>query len=158
MEIKIKATEKPEILADNLKTDFNVKDVEGKTITLEAENIDRLERTPGISKIITDESKIEGLGGQPVEKEVYARLESKNDAVKAFLATYEGYDLRILNTEREWDLRQLKKYNPSIKHLKFDEPREELEIEKTLFESELEQVEINIEDEEAEKIYKKMLT
>lgn len=158
MRIEIRATCKPETLAGNLERDFEIVEIDGDSIVLEADEIGRLRKTPGVETIKNDGEEIEGIGGKPVDKEAYAKLESKEDAVKALLATIEGYNLRILNTDRQWDYRHLKKYNPDIKHLKFDEPRDFLEIDRSLFPSELEQVEIDFDRDKTGEIYREMLT
>lgn len=159
MKVKIKPTEKPDVLEENLETNFEIVDRENDTIVVEAETTDILERTPGVEKLETEEETIQGLKGSPVDEEAYAKIESREDAVKALLATIMGYDLRILNTGREWDYRQLKKYNPDIKHLKFDEPKDMFDIDKATFDAEdLEEIEIELEDEEINRVYRKMLT
>jgi hypothetical protein len=101
-----------------------------------------------------------GLKGRPVQEEAYAKIESRTDAVKALLATVQGYSLVVLNTDRQWDLKNLKKYNPDIKELKEDEPVEALEIEKTVSDIEgPEKIEIEMPDEDEEEIiYREMLT
>ena len=159
MKVRIKPTEKPDVLEENLETNFEIVGREDDTMIVEAEETDKLERIPGVEKLETEEETIPGLTGSPVDEEAYAKIESREDAVKALLATIMGYDLRILNTGREWDYRQLKKYNPDIKHLKFDEPKDVFDIEKATFDADgLEEIEIELGDEEVNKVYRKMLT
>jgi len=66
------------------------------------------------------------------------------------VATIDGYDLRILHTGKDWDLRILRRFNPDVKHLKMDEPSEVLGIEKTLDEEdgEREVIEMELSEEE----------
>ena len=131
---------------------------------METDEPEIIERTPGVEKFEKDGEEEPGLKGRPVQEEAYAKVESKKDAVKALIATTEGYDLRVLNSNREWDMRNLKKYNPNMKHLKFDSPKKTLGIEKTISEledsEEVEKIEIELPDdpEELEIIYREMLT
>lgn len=162
MEIKVHPTRDPEQLKENLERRVDNVTVEDGELIVDLEDPELLSRTPGIEYYIVKGEEKEGLKGEPVNLPVYAKIESEEDAVKALLATIEGYDLRILDTGREWDLRQLKRYNPDIKHLKFDEPRDFLEIEKTISDGvdNVEKVEIEMpeDDEELEMIYREMLT
>lgn len=158
MRVEITPTEKPEVLKHNLRERVDSVELNGGTVVVELEETEVLERIPGIESYTVNGEEHKGLKGSPVDEQAYARIESKRDAVKAFLATLMGYDLRILNTSREWDYRNLKRYNPDIKHLKFDQPREFLEIDKALFEAEgLEKIEIEIRDGEVEMVYRDML-
>lgn len=161
MKLKVKPTEKPEILMENLKK--RVEDVEknGEELVVETGNPGKLEKVPGVDSFESEEEQTDGLGGRPVDEEAYARIESREDAVKAFLATVKGYDLRILETDREWDLKNLKRYNPDIKHLKFEEPSEVLGIGKTISPvegSSVEKIEIEMPEEDVETIYRRFLT
>ena len=134
MKVEIKPTEKPEKLEDNLEK--RAKDAEtrdGKVI-VEIEDPGLMDRLPGVEKYWIDGEEYEGLKGRPVQEQAYAKINSQEDLVKAFLATIDGYDLRILECGDEWDLRVLKRFNPDIKELEFDEPKEVLGIEKALFE------------------------
>lgn len=159
MRVEVKPSDNKDKLAENLSKRVGNAEVDGRTITVEVEEPEVLSRVPGIENYKVNGEKKDGLGGEPVDEQAYARLESRRDAVRALLATIMGYDLRILDTSREWDYRNLKRYNPSIKHLKFDEPREELKIEKALFDSEdLEKIEVKVEEEEVEQVYRSMLT
>lgn len=161
MEITVRPTEDPERLKENLEKRVENVEVEDGKLRVELEDPEILGRTPGVESYTVEGEEREGLKGRPVTVPVYAKVESEEDAVKALLATIEGYDLRILNSGREWDLRQLKRYNPDIKHLKFDEPKEFLEIEKTISEEvDAEKVEVEIpeDDEEVKLIYREMLT
>lgn len=160
MKVEIKPTENAERLVENLKKRSESVKLENGTVEIQTEDTDWLQKVPGIESFKVNGEKKEGIGGRPVEKQVYAKLESREDAVRCLLATIEGYDLRVLDTERIWDLRQLKKYNPDIKHLKFDEPKKSLGIKSAIFDSDdLEKVEIEMPDEEeSTKIYREFLT
>jgi hypothetical protein len=157
MRVEITATERVERLAENLEK--RVDDVVSRDpLVVEVEDPELLSRVPGIESYTTEGETGEGLGGKPVKEQAYVRIESRRDAAKAFLATVMGYDLRVLDTARDWDYRNLKRYNPDIKHLKFDEPKEELAIDKALFEApELEKVEIELEEEDVDDVYREML-
>lgn len=157
MKAEITATEQVERLAENLEK--RVEEIVSRgPLVVEVENRELLSRVPGIESYTLDGETEEGLGGKPVKEQVYARIESRRDAAEAFLATVAGYDLRVLDTSREWDYRNLKRYNPDIKHLKFEEPRKELEIDKALFDAPgLEKVEIELADGDVKRVYQKML-
>lgn len=158
MQVKITPTEKPEVLAENLRKRVESVETDGQEITAELEEPEMLGRTPGVESYEAEGKKVEGLKGSPVDEQAYARLDSKRDAVLALLATIMGYDLRFLDPSRRWDYRNLKRYNPDIKQLDFDEPRKELGIQKALFDAEgLEKIEIELEDEEVESIYRSKL-
>ncbi len=159
MKAEIKPTEKPEQLKENIEKRVESVEISDGKLTVELEDPDMLGRTPGIESYRVNGEEHEGLHGRPVQEQAYARLESREDAVKALLATIDGYDLRVLDTERIWDLKQLKRYNPDIKHLRFDEPKEALNIEKAVGDiGGQERIEIEIEDEDAELVYREMLT
>lgn len=159
MKIEIIPTKEIDRLAENLEKRVKELDTVDGKIIVEIDDPEMLSRTPGVESYSVNGEEKKGLGGEPVSEQAYARLESREDAVKAFLATVMGYDLRVLNTSREWDYRNLKRYNPDIKHLKFPDPRKELEIDKALFDAEkAEKVEINLKEVEVEKIYREMLT
>jgi len=132
MKAKVKPTEDIEQLKANLEP--RVESIEVVSDYLEVELVDTavLERTPGIESFEIDGSEESGIGGTPIDEQAYIKIESREDAVKAFLATMKGYDLRVLNTGRDWDLRKLKQYNPDIKHLKIDEPADFLNIDKSV--------------------------
>lgn len=160
MKAEINPTEKIDRLEENLEKRVEKVEKKGEKLEVEVEEEKKLERIPGIESFKVNGEERKGLQGKPVDELAYARIQSREDVVRAFLATVKGYNLVILNTGREWDLRQLKKYNPDIKHLKTDKPVEDLEIEKSLEkQGELEKVEVEMPgDEEVEKIYREMLT
>ncbi|MFB6200059.1 MAG: hypothetical protein ABEJ83_04215 [Candidatus Nanohaloarchaea archaeon] len=163
MKAKITPTEKIQTLKQNLEK--HVEQIEAKNgeLIVETENPEKLDRTPGIKKYTTEENEKTGLKGSPIDKQAYIKIENRKDAVKAFLATRQGYDLRVLDTGREWDLRQLKKYNPDIKHLKTGEPREYLGINNFIGKTKadfVKQVEVDTpeDQEQIRKIYREYLT
>ena len=158
MKVEIKPTEKPEKLEDNLeKRADNAETREGKVIA-EIEDPGLMDRLPGVEKYWMEDEEYEGLKGRPVQEQAYAKINSREDLVKAFLATIDGYDLRILECGDDWDLRVLKRFNPDIKEMNFDEPKEVLGIEKALFEYEgLEEVEIDVSDEDIDIVYEYMM-
>ncbi|PSH01177.1 MAG: hypothetical protein BRC26_04175 [Nanohaloarchaea archaeon QH_8_44_6] len=160
MKAEIIPTEKIHQLKENLKKRVERAEINGEKIEVEVEDEEKLRRIPGIDTFRVAEEKFEGLKGRPVDQQAYTRLESREDAVRALLATIQGWDLVVLETDRKWDLKQLRKYNPNIKKLKAEKPREELGIKKTVSNIEgLEKVEIEMPDEdEKETIYRKMLT
>jgi len=157
MKAEIKPVAEPEKLKENLEKRVKKIEVDDNILKAEVEDPEILERTPGIESFTVEDQEYEGLGGKPVDEEAYIRIESREDAVKALLATINGYDLRVLNSGRDWDLRKLKQYNPDIKHLKFDEPKEILGIEKSVNVEGMEKIDIDM-PEEADLIYREMLT
>lgn len=155
MKAKIQATEKPGKLLEYLKP--RVEDAEkdeNGDIEVEVENTGKLSRVPGIENYRVDGENREGLGGIPIHREAFFTIEDREDAAKAFLATVEGYTLYI-STEREWDVRVLKKYNSEIVEVE-KEVAEELEIE----ELEIEELDENfdVSTEELLAIYDEFLT
>jgi hypothetical protein len=159
MHITVFPTEKIDQLKQNLQK--RVESVEEKDDHLEVEDADveTVDRTPGIESYRVEGEEHQGLQGSPVDEQVYARVEDRSDVVKALLATIQGYNLVILNTEKEWDIRQLKRYNPDIKHLRQDEPAELFEIDRAISDVEgTEKIEIEMPDEEEQElIYREML-
>ncbi|MFB6245134.1 MAG: hypothetical protein ABEJ03_02190 [Candidatus Nanohaloarchaea archaeon] len=148
-------------LEDNLRKRVESMQRADGSLVVEVEDLSLLERTPGVAEFETPEGDtIPGIGGSPVDEQVYARLESREDAVRCLLATVGGYDLVVLETTREWDLRRLKRFNPRMKHLKRQKPAEELGVERALFEAEgLEKVEVEMpEPDEVVGIYREKLT
>lgn len=159
MEIKVKPTEKIELLKEQLEHRKGNAEIREDEVIVKAEDTSFLEKIPGVEEYTADGETTEGLKGRPIQEQAYIRIESREDAVKALLATMDGYDLVVLNSGREWDLRKLKEYNPDIKHLKTDEPQEFLEIDQAVGEVEgLEKVGIEVSDEEVDLVYREMLT
>jgi hypothetical protein len=114
MKAKIKPTEKPGKLLKYLKPRLQkVEKKQDNTIHAEIQAETYLTKVPGIETFKINGETKEGLGGKPIHKEAFTKIETKKDAVKAFLATVEGYRLYV-STERDWDLKILRKYNPGI--------------------------------------------
>lgn len=160
MKVKITPTQDIEQLKDNLEKRAEKAEIDGETIIAEVDDPGKLERVPGIESFRVAGETRKGLKGRPVDELAYTRLESREDAVRALLATVHGFNLVVLETDREWDLRQLRRYNPDIKRLKSSEPREELGVEKAVSDIEgVEKIDIEMPDkEETETIYREMLT
>lgn len=159
MRIKVKPTENLEKLKENLEKRVESIEASDGELVVKGDR-ETIERTPGVEKFRIEGETYPGLKGSPVDENAYAELESREDAVKALLATIQGFNLVVLDTDREWDLRQLRKYNPDIKQLKSDGPVEELGIDRSLSGiGDTEEVEVEMPDEEeAETIYREMLT
>lgn len=166
MKVEIKPTNPDEIekLAENIeqRLDTETQMPEQETITTETKKTEKLDKIPGIQKYrkTNEEEWQPGLKGRPTQEQAYAKLENKEDAVKALIAIQEGYNLVILKTDKDWDLRQLKKYNPDMKRINTRQPPKQLDIEKTITPLE-DKKHIKIEmpdEEETELIYQKMLT
>lgn len=150
MKAQVKPTEKPSKLVEYLKPRFSKVEKESENITVEAEEPGKLGNIPGIQSYKVEGEKKDGLGGKPIHREAFYKIEDREDAARAFLATVEGTTLYI-DTEREWDLRVLKKYNSEIIQIE-KEAAEELEIE---------ELDMDFEDlsrEELLAIYDKFLT
>ena len=128
MKAIVKPTEKPDKLLEYLKprTEDAEKKENGK-IEVEVTEVEKLSRVPGIEHYEVEETEHEGLGGIPIHREAFFTIEDREDAAKAFLATVEGYTLYI-STEREWDIRLLKKYNSEIVEVE-EKVAEELGVE-----------------------------
>ncbi len=158
MKVEIKPTQDSEKLVENLEKRVESAETREGQVTVEIveEKLELLERTPGIQSFTVEGEKTSGLKGRPVQEEAYTYLESREDFAEAVLATIQGYDLRVLQTDREWDLRLLRRFNPDIKHLKHDEPPEFLDVDKTLDEedSEREYVGHKVSEEEVELVCK----
>lgn len=164
MELIVTPSKDKNRLAENLQKRVEDLEIKEEVLIVETDEPEIIERVPGVEKFKLDGEVEPGLKGKPVQEEAYAKVESKKDAVKALIATTEGYDLRVLNSSRDWDMRKLRKYNPNMKHLKFDSPKETLGVEKTISELEdskdIEKIDIELPDdkEKLELIYREMLT
>lgn len=144
-----------EKLVENLDQRFRSAEKKGDTVEVELDEASDLKRVPGVDSYTDKEQEeVEGIGGRPVGERAYARVDSREDVAKAFLATVDGHDLVLLNSQRQWDLRLLRRYNPKIKNLKSDEPVEELGIEKGLEIQGVKDVEIDITEKEVDQVYR----
>lgn len=157
MKVKISPSGDEEQLADNLERRVEQVETAGDEVVVETSEPEKLAKIPGVESFKVDNEEHKGLAGKPVDEEAYAKIDSREDAVKAFLATVQGYDLRVINTEREWDLRRLKQYNPDIKEV--NKPSETFEVDYTISDVKIgEKIEIEMpEDEEVERIYREFL-
>lgn len=159
MKIRVVPTQDIEKLKQNLENRVEDIDIEEDELIVKTEKQELISKTPGIESYVVDGEEKPGVGGKPVSKQAYAKIDSEEDAVKALIATVKGYNLVVLNTEREWDYRQLKKYNPNIKRIKSDSPKQDLGIEYAVFpHQDYEQVETPVQEDEIEIIYRTMLT
>lgn len=161
MKVKIFPTCDTKTLEETLNSRFQKAEIKEDVIELEIEQekLDQLERTPGIERIENGEDGFEGIGGKPVKQKAYARLESEEDAVKALLATLEGYSLVIFDTDREWDLKQLRRYNPDIIQLKNSQPVEKLDIKHAVGDIDgCKNIQVEFDPKDVPEIYSKMLT
>lgn len=151
MEVEIKPTENIQALKKNLKPRVeNIKEENGLLI-VETSSTDFLEKIPGIKEYTVKGETHKALGGSPVDEEAYIKIHSKEDVAKAFLATASGYNLVVIDSSREWDLKLLRKYNPSIKEV--SEPSDVFGIEKSVNVEGFEKVDIDIDEDEVDAIY-----
>ena len=157
MKAEIKPAKDPEKLLHNISKRVKSADLEDGKIIVEIseEKLDMIERTPGVESFEAKGETISGLKGRPIQEDAYAKLETREDFAKAVLATIQGYNLKVLETEREWDMRLLRRFNPDIKQLKHDTPPGILDIDKTLDSSDdkREDVSPEVSDEDIEMIY-----
>lgn len=154
MKAEITPTEKIKALKENLKPRVNtVKEDSGKLI-VEADQLEFLEKVPGIEEYFIDEDRNKGLGGSPVDEKAYIKLIDREDVAKAFLATASGYDLVVVENKREWDLKLLRKFNPSIKEV--SEPSDIFEINKSVNIDGYEGVKIDVDEEEVDIVYRQV--
>lgn len=156
MKVEITPTEKPEKLLKNIRPRVKNAELKKTKIQAEIEDEEELEKIPGIKEYVIDGEVSEGLGGKPVDEKAYIKLNSMEDVAKGFLATASGYDLIVVECNREWDLRLLRKYNPSIKEV--SEPNEVFEVSKSVNVEGFEDIGIEIEEEDVEMIYKQVVT
>lgn len=159
--VKIQPTQDQEIMKENLEN-RGYKPSNELEIQVTKDELNKIEKMPGIDKIKTPEEQIEGLKGRPTQEKAYAKLDTKEEVVKAFLATINGYNLVIINPDRDWDYKILKKYNPQIRRIKTKNENEiiekELEIEKALFQNQnVEKVDIPVEKQDIETIYQQLM-
>lgn len=145
-------------LKENLEKEFSVVEEEESNLVVEADNPRKVAKRPGVAEAKTGDEIIEGVKGNPLNEQAICSLNTKKDAVKALIATIDGYRLIVKETERQWDLKRLREYNPNIKEIKGDFTELDLGVSKSLDpEDELETVDVELGDE-WEKIYETMLT
>lgn len=155
MKVEVTPASDPEKLVENLRERFEEVKM-GEKIAVETEEPEKLGRIPGIKSYKVRGEEREGLGGQPVDEKAYAKIKTKRDLAEAFLATVSGYDLVVVECSREWDLKLLKRYNPSIREV--SEPSDIFEIDKALNLEGFEGLGIEIDDEEVELVYSKVVS
>jgi len=156
MKVEITATEKPEKLLKNIRPQVQKAELKKTKIIAEIEDEEELEKIPGLKEYVIDGKTSEGLGGSPVDEKAYIKLNSMEDIAKGFLATASGYDLVVIECNREWDLRLLRKYNPSIKEV--SEPSEVFEVSKSVNVDGFEDIGIEIDEEDVEMVYKQVVS
>ncbi len=154
MRSEVKPAEDPEKLEKNLSERFESAELNDGSIEVELEEAERLSYVPGIDTYTREGEEKEGVGGRPIDQKAYARLETREDVVKAFLATVDGYDLVILDSDRDWDLKVLRLYNPGIRDLKQSEPADAFDIEKGIEIDEKDDIGIEVDEEEVVQVYR----
>jgi hypothetical protein len=124
MKVKVKPSGDPELLVDNLSRRFDGAEREGGTIMVETDNPQDLYMIPGVEWYEPeDDPRQTGVGGRCIGEEgpAFKRIESRRDAAESLAATLDGFSL-VVRTERRWDLKCLKRFNPDIKNLKSGDP------------------------------------
>lgn len=121
MEAKVKPVEKKQELKEYLKPRTENITEKEEVLEVEIEDPGKLSDIPGIESYRVDGKEFEGIGGTPIHRNAFARIESRKDAARAFLATLDGYTLYIVGSDRDWDVRSLKQYNSEIVELKDEE-------------------------------------
>ena len=156
MEARITPTENIEKLLINIRPRVKKAELEGGKINAEIDNPEQLEKIPGIKEYEIEGEYFKGLGGSPIDQEAYAEIHTKEDVAKAFLATASGYNLVITGCSRDWDLKMLRKFNPSIKEV--SEPDEVFEIDQALNLDGFEDIGISIEEDEIDIVYRQVVS
>ena len=151
MEAKVKAETDEQQLKQNLEKRFKDAEKTDEGLKVELDDPEKLEKVPGIREYTANGKTVEGLKGKPLEERAYARLETRRQVAEAFLATLNGYRLVVLGEPREWDLKMLKKYNPSIKQA--SKPLEALGIEKSVNVEGFEDVGPDLTEEDVDEAY-----
>lgn len=155
MKAEIRPTEKISVLKENLRPRVEKIEQKDSKIIVEAQELEFLEKVPGIKEYILDEEERKGLGGSPINEKAYININSKEDVAKAFLATASGYDLVVTNCSREWDLKMLRRFNPSIKEV--SKPDKIFGIEKAVNLDGYEDIGIELDEEDVEPVYHKVV-
>lgn len=156
---RVKASEDPKKLAENLGRRFDSSELEGPEIEVELEDPEKLAEVPGVAEFRYGDERKDGLGGKPTSKLAAAKLESRRDAVNCFLAILKGFSLVVIDSDREWDLRQLRRYDPDLKRVSGENVEEFLEVENSVNVEGFEQLEYeNLDAGEMEELYNRYLT
>jgi len=154
MNIEVIPTEKPEALEKNLRPRVKKIRRKGNKIQIETDSQEFLKKVPGIKEYTLNGKTEKGMGGSPVKEKAYIKMETREDVAKAFLATASGYDLVVINSGREWDLKLLRKYNPSIKEV--SEPSDIFDIQKSVNVDGYEKIGIEIDENEVDIVYRQI--
>lgn len=118
MEVKVEPSGKPEKLRQYLGKVFDSVERSEEQLKVQTEEPERLSRIPGVESYSYGGENYDGLGGSVIEEKSLSKLENREDAVKIFLATLAGYHVDVIDSDHEWDLKALRRYNPGIKNLK----------------------------------------
>ena len=106
-----------ELLSSNLATRFETS-VDRSQNTLQLTEHRKLSRVPGIGSYKYNNQKFNGFGGKPTDTSftVFTKLRSKTDFAVVLRLLRQGA-LPFIKTEKDWDLRVLRLYCPSIKQV-----------------------------------------
>jgi hypothetical protein len=124
MEVEVKPSGDPELLVNNLSRRLDGAERKNRLIVVETGNPQDLSTIPGVEWYEPrDSQRHSGVGGSCIgeEEPAFKRIESRRDAAEALAATLDGFSL-VVRTERRWDLKCLKRFNPDIKNLKSGDP------------------------------------
>lgn len=130
MEATVKPTGMKKELKEYLKPRVEKIEETEDGFRVELEDAEKLGRIPGIKEYSVDGESFDGVGGKPIHDKAFAKIESRKDAARAFLATLDGYTLYIVASNRDWDVRSLKRYNSEIIELKSEEVAENFDFDR----------------------------
>ncbi|NMJ76550.1 hypothetical protein GLU01_00590 [Nanohaloarchaea archaeon] len=123
MEVEVKPSGDTQLLVDNLSRRIDGAERKNGLIVVETDNPQDLSTIPGVEWYEPrDGQRQSGVGGSCIgEDSAFKRVENRRDAAEALAATLDGFSL-VVRTERRWDLKCLKRFNPDIKNLKSGDP------------------------------------
>lgn len=123
MDVVVKPSGDQDLLADNLSRRFDGVKRTDQCVVVETNRPEGLSTVPGVEWYEPEDGQRRvGVGGSCVgEDTAFKQIESRSDAAEALAATLDGFSL-VVRTERRWDLKCLKRFNPNIKNLKSGEP------------------------------------
>lgn len=123
MKVEVKPSGDPELLVDNLSRRLDDVERTNQVIVVETNTPQNLSTVPGVKWYKPENGQRQaGIGGNCIsENLVFKRIKSRRDASEALAATLDGFNL-VVRTERQWDLKCLKRFNPDIKNLKSGNP------------------------------------
>jgi len=77
MKVEVKPTQDPGKLKENLETRVEEVEESGEKLEVEVQEdeLEVLERIPGVEKFEAEQNSREGVKGRPVQEEAYARLD-----------------------------------------------------------------------------------